>query len=75
MQTEFVDQKLHETGAMITKVDCTGLNEAWCASKYGVDAYPTINMYHNGKFVEEYTGDHEVNDIIAYIKSLVEKYY
>ncbi|KAI8615790.1 thioredoxin-like protein [Chytriomyces sp. MP71] len=60
MQQEFSNQKLHNTGFLVSKVDCTGANEAWCAKSFKVDAYPTINLYHNGKFVEEYTGNHEV---------------
>ncbi|KAJ3025300.1 UNVERIFIED_CONTAM: hypothetical protein HDU68_007266 [Siphonaria sp. JEL0065] len=75
MQNDFVTQKLHETGFLISKVDCTGANEEWCATKWGVDAYPTINLYHNGKLVEEYTGDHEVQPILKYIKEKISKYY
>ncbi|KAJ3201409.1 hypothetical protein HDU83_001913 [Entophlyctis luteolus] len=79
MQTEFVNQKLHEAGFLITKVDCTGSNEevftiGWCASKFDVVAYPTVNLYHNGKLVEEYMGDHEVDAILSYIKEKINFY-
>ncbi|KAI9347706.1 hypothetical protein BDR26DRAFT_1004820 [Obelidium mucronatum] len=65
---------LHETGFLISKVDCTGANEEWCASKWGIDAYPTVNLYHNGKLIEEYAGDHEVQPILKYIKEKITLY-
>ncbi|KAJ3059371.1 hypothetical protein HDU98_004638 [Podochytrium sp. JEL0797] len=74
MQNEFQAQNLHETGFLISKVDCTGHNEEWCTRSFGVDAYPTVNLYHNGKLVEEYAGDHEVEPILAYIKEKIKLY-
>ncbi|KAJ3244841.1 hypothetical protein HDU78_010431 [Chytriomyces hyalinus] len=75
MQQEFTNQKLHETGFLITKVDCTGTNEAWCAGKFKVDSYPTVNLYHNGKLVEEYTGAHEATDLLDYIREKIKFYF
>ncbi|ORY33862.1 thioredoxin-like protein [Rhizoclosmatium globosum] len=75
VQNEFLNQNLHQSGFMITKVDCTGSNEGWCASKWKVDAFPTVNLYHNGQFIEEYLGDHEVQPILTYIKDNIKTYH
>ncbi|KAJ3174758.1 hypothetical protein HK101_010846 [Irineochytrium annulatum] len=56
----------------IAKVDCTD-TDAWCSTQ-GVDAYPTIYLYHAGKFVEEYMGEHESTPIYEFILERTEHY-
>ncbi|KAI8846379.1 hypothetical protein BC829DRAFT_445404 [Chytridium lagenaria] len=53
-------EKLH-----IAKVDCTDVDE-WCAARKA-DAYPSLYLYHNGQYVEEFMGEHESTDIYQYI--------
>ncbi|KAK9695486.1 hypothetical protein K7432_012936 [Basidiobolus ranarum] len=36
-----------------------------------VDGYPTINLFHNGKYVEEYTGPRDAQALADYAASKV----
>ncbi|KAJ3387174.1 Thioredoxin domain-containing protein 5, partial [Lobulomyces angularis] len=52
----------------VAKVDCTQ-DEEFCG-KYGVDAYPTIILYNNGKPVEEYSSEQDVSSMYQYSKAM-----
>ena len=53
-------------GVVIAEVDCTKANEL-CGSE-GVEGYPTVKFYKDGKFVEEYSGPREVVAMKEWIK-------
>jgi len=56
----------------IAKVECTK-DMDFCASQ-GIDGFPTIYVYENGKKYEEYLGNHEVNEMFTYVQEQVARY-
>jgi thiol-disulfide isomerase/thioredoxin len=56
----------------IAKVECTK-NMDFCTSQ-GIDGFPTIYVYENGKKVEEYLGNHEINEMFTYVQEQVARY-
>jgi hypothetical protein len=46
----------------------------WCNKNYKVEAYPTIYLFHQGQFVEEYNGEHDAQNIYKYINDKIEYY-
>lgn len=51
----------------IAKADCVGDAKESC-SKYGVSGYPTLKIFRNGEFSQEYDGPRDSAGIIAYMK-------
>ena len=45
---------------------------AWCEGKK-VDGYPSLFLYRNGKFVEEYTGELKAKAVWLYILKKIEE--
>ncbi|KAJ3214590.1 hypothetical protein HDU67_001455 [Dinochytrium kinnereticum] len=72
VQKRFLEDGLLNKNINIAKVDCTEVDE-WCASKKA-DAYPSLYLYHNGQYIEEYMGEHEPTDIYQYILQKVNIY-
>jgi thioredoxin-like negative regulator of GroEL len=56
----------------IAKVECTK-DMDFCSSQ-GVDGFPTIYVYENGKKYEEYLGNHEVNEMFTYVQEQVARF-
>lgn len=54
----------------IAKVDCTEAGKESC-SKYGVSGYPTLKIFRNGQFSQEYSGPRDANGIVKYMRSQV----
>jgi len=51
----------------IAKVDCVGEGKESC-TKYGVSGYPTIKIFRNGDFSQEYDGPRDAPGIVSYMK-------
>jgi protein disulfide isomerase family A protein 3 len=51
----------------LAKVDCTV--ETKTCSKFGVSGYPTLKIFKNGEFAEDYNGPREVDGIVATMRS------
>ncbi|XP_067667289.1 protein disulfide-isomerase A3-like isoform X1 [Haliotis asinina] len=51
----------------LAKVDCTANTEV--CGKYGVSGYPTLKIFRNGEFAEEYNGPREAGGIVKLMKS------
>ncbi|XP_065671417.1 protein disulfide-isomerase A3 [Hydra vulgaris] len=51
----------------LAKVDCVGEGKESC-SKYSVSGYPTLKIFRNGGFSQEYDGPRESAGIISYMK-------
>jgi len=56
----------------IAKVECTK-DMDFCTSQ-GIDGFPTIYVYENGKKYEEYLGNHEINEMFTYVQEQVARY-
>jgi len=57
----------------IAKVECSKYME-FCKGE-NIDGLPTIFVYENGKMYEEYTGNHEVNEMFTYVQEQVHRYF
>jgi protein disulfide isomerase family A protein 3 len=51
----------------IAKADCVGEAKDSC-TKYGVSGYPTLKIFRNGAFSQEYDGPRDSAGIISYMK-------
>ncbi|CAF2527917.1 unnamed protein product [Rotaria sp. Silwood2] len=51
----------------LAKVDCTV--ETKVCSKYGVSGYPTLKIFKNGEFSEDYNGPREADGIVSTMRS------
>merc|ERR1711931_372477 len=51
----------------LAKVDCVGDGKESC-SKYGVSGYPTLKIFRDGEFSQEYDGPRDANGIVSYMK-------
>jgi len=51
----------------IAKVDCVGEGKDSC-SQYGVSGYPTLKIFRNGDFSQEYDGSRDTSGIVSYMK-------
>jgi len=56
----------------IAKVECTK-DMDFCTSQ-GIDGFPTIYVYEDGKKYEEYLGNHEVNEMFTYVQEQVARH-
>jgi len=54
----------------LIKVDCTEKGKETCG-KYGVSGYPTLKIFRNGEFSQEYSGPREGAGIVKYMRSQV----
>lgn len=55
----------------VAKVDCTKV-QGLCGEK-GVDGYPTVFLYIDGKHIEEYDGDRTLGNLVQFINGHVNK--
>jgi len=51
----------------LAKVDCVGDGKESC-SKYGVSGYPTLKIFRDGEFSQEYDGPRESAGIVSFMK-------
>ncbi|XP_046397334.1 thioredoxin domain-containing protein 5 homolog [Ischnura elegans] len=51
----------------VFRVDCTLENSKSLCSKQGVDGYPSLFLYHNGKKVSEYDGARSLEDLYEFV--------
>jgi len=56
----------------IAKVECTK-DMDFCTSQ-GIDGFPTVYVYENGKKYEEYLGNHEINEMFTYVQEQVARH-
>ncbi|XP_030748346.1 protein disulfide-isomerase A3 [Sitophilus oryzae] len=54
----------------LVKVDCTEAGKETC-NKNSVSGYPTLKIFRNGEFSQEYKGPREANGIAKYMKAQV----
>ena len=58
----------HSKGkAALIKVDCT--TEKNIAQQYGIQGFPTLKVFRNGKFSVDYDGGRTASDILKYIEA------
>ena len=53
--------------ANIAEVDCT-LNEDICSSN-GINGYPTLILYKNGKKIDEHSGARDIDSLFNFLNS------
>ncbi|CAH1134868.1 unnamed protein product [Ceutorhynchus assimilis] len=54
----------------LVKVDCTEGGKETC-NKNSVSGYPTLKIFRNGEFSQDYNGPREANGIVKYMKAQV----
>ncbi|XP_018325556.1 protein disulfide-isomerase A3 [Agrilus planipennis] len=54
----------------LVKVDCTEAGKETC-NRFGVGGYPTLKIFRNGEFSQEYNGPRQADGIVKYMKSQV----
>uniref|UniRef100_A0A4D5R9Q9 Protein disulfide-isomerase n=1 Tax=Scolopendra viridis TaxID=118503 RepID=A0A4D5R9Q9_SCOVI len=54
----------------LVKVDCIESGKETCG-KFGVSGYPTLKIFRNGEFSQEYNGPREANGIVKYMAAQV----
>ncbi|XP_066158872.1 protein disulfide-isomerase A3 [Euwallacea fornicatus] len=54
----------------LVKVDCTEAGKETC-NKNSVNGYPTLKIFRNGEYSQDYNGPREANGIVKYMKSQV----
>ncbi|PNF35559.1 Protein disulfide-isomerase A3 [Cryptotermes secundus] len=62
--------KYNEPPVLLAKVDCTEAGKETC-NKFGVTGYPTLKIFRNGEFSQEYNGPREAAGIVKYLKAQV----
>lgn len=73
-QQKVKETRLFEgTGFEMRKVECS-TNADYCSNRHGVNEYPTVLMYVNGKKVEEYLGEDTQEAFYAYLVEKVDAY-
>ncbi|KAI8826812.1 uncharacterized protein EV422DRAFT_511512 [Fimicolochytrium jonesii] len=75
VQQEFEARNYTSSNVHIAKIECSingdrDSNSHLCEVD-DVDAYPTILLFVDGKRVEEYMGQDEVNDVLKYVEAQV----
>ncbi|XP_037074243.1 LOW QUALITY PROTEIN: protein disulfide-isomerase A3-like [Pollicipes pollicipes] len=60
----------NEPPVALAKVDCTEGGKETC-NKFGVRGYPTVKIFKNGEFSQEYNGPREYNGIVKYMQAQV----
>lgn len=59
--------KKNDPPVALAKVDCTEAGKESC-SKFGVTGYPTLKVFRNGKFSQEYDGPRQADGIVNHLK-------
>ncbi|XP_060537218.1 protein disulfide-isomerase A3 [Cylas formicarius] len=54
----------------LVKIDCTEAGKDTC-TKNSVSGYPTLKIFRNGEFSQEYNGPRDANGIVKYMKAQV----
>ncbi|KAI0983813.1 hypothetical protein GJ496_001519 [Pomphorhynchus laevis] len=54
----------------LAKVDCTSTGGKETCSKLEITGYPTLKLFRNGKYVEEYRGGRNTRNIIEFVESM-----
>lgn len=62
--------KYNDPPVILAKVDCTEAGKETC-NKFGVTGYPTLKIFRNGEFSQEYNGPREAGGIVKYLKAQV----
>lgn len=62
--------KKNDPPVALAKVDCTESGKDTCG-KYGVSGYPTLKIFRNGQFSQEYNGPREAIGIVKHMQSQV----
>lgn len=62
--------KYNDPPVVLAKVDCTEAGKETC-NKFSVTGYPTLKIFRNGEFSQEYNGPREAPGIVKYLKSQV----
>ncbi|TPX69427.1 hypothetical protein SpCBS45565_g02400 [Spizellomyces sp. 'palustris'] len=78
VQNRVLQKKYPDRGVHIAKVECSIPNvyhgvDDFCAN-HGAEEVPTVNVYINGKLIEEYPEPNEIDPLMSYIDGLVVKY-
>jgi len=63
--------KVNDPPIPLAKVDCTEGGKGTC-SKYGVSGYPTLKIFRNGEFSQDYQGSRDSAGIVQYMKKQAE---
>jgi len=58
----------------IAKVECSGDETLNFCKSQGIDGFPTIYVYENGKKLEEYLGNHEINEMFTYVQEQIARF-
>jgi len=51
---------------VLAEVDCT--EETEIAKRYDIKSYPTMKLFRNGRFIENYTGQRLKSQIVEYMR-------
>ncbi|CAG0924510.1 unnamed protein product [Notodromas monacha] len=62
--------KADDPAIPLAKVDCTEAGKGTC-SRFGVSGYPTLKIFRNGEFSQEYNGPREHMGIVKYMRGQV----
>ncbi|PSN47365.1 Protein disulfide-isomerase A3 [Blattella germanica] len=62
--------KFNDPPVILAKVDCTEAGKETC-NKFSVTGYPTLKIFRNGEFSQEYNGPREAGGIVKYLKAQV----
>jgi len=59
-----------ENKISLAKVDCTEAGKETC-NKFSVSGYPTLKIFKNGEFSQDYNGPREADGIVKYMRAQV----
>lgn len=62
--------KSNDPPVALVKVDCTESGKDTCG-KFGVSGYPTLKIFRNGQFSQDYNGPREANGIVKFMRAQV----
>lgn len=62
--------KSNDPPVSLAKVDCTESGKETCG-KYGVSGYPTLKIFRDGQFSQEYNGPRDANGIVKFMRAQV----
>lgn len=62
--------KYNDPPVVLAKVDCTEAGKETC-NKFSVTGYPTLKIFRNGDFSQDYNGPREAAGIVKYMKAQV----